>query len=100
MNFLPAAYYRGGTSKGVFFNKADLPPEPKLEQILLNILGSPDPYGRQLNGMGGGMSSVSKVVFVEPASEPSIDLSFSAAVAFPNARHAQSCLTRSLWDKA
>ena len=79
MNFLPAAYYRGGTSKGVFFNKADLPPEPKLEQILLNILGSPDPYGRQLNGMGGRMSSVSKVVFVEPASEPSIDLIYTFA---------------------
>ena len=79
MNFLPAAYYRGGTSKGVFFNKADLPPGPKLEQILLNILGSPDPYGRQLNGMGGGMSSVSKVVFVEPASEPSIDLIYTFA---------------------
>ena len=79
MSFLPAAYYRGGTSKGVFFNDIDLPPEPKLEQALLSILGSPDPYGRQLNGMGGGLSSVSKAVFVDHASDPSIDLIYTFA---------------------
>lgn len=79
MNFLPAAYYRGGTSKGVFFKKADLPTEPKLEKALLKILGSPDPFGRQLNGMGGGLSSVSKAVFVGASSDPSIDLIYTFA---------------------
>ena len=62
---LPATYIRGGTSKGVFFNKADLPDHAKepgeaLEKLLLRVIGSPDPYGKHTDGMGGATSSTSK----------------------------------------
>ncbi|KAI0950822.1 hypothetical protein AcW1_008021 [Taiwanofungus camphoratus] len=65
-NPLRATYLRGGTSKGIFLNRADLP-EDKAEwdRIFLGIMGSPDSqYGRQLNGMGGGVSSLSKICVV------------------------------------
>lgn len=67
-NPLPASYLRGGTSKGVFINRAHLPAErAKWDRILLGLMGSPDAqYGRQLNGMGGGISSLSKVCVVGP----------------------------------
>src|SRR4051812_2615076 len=59
---LPAAYYRGGTSRAVFFQHKDLPSDKrKWDDIFLGVIGSPDPNGRQLNGMGGGVSSLSKV---------------------------------------
>ena len=58
--WIKATYYRGGTSKGVFFQKKDLPTEneKELNELFLKVIGSPDPNGRQLNGMGGGVSSV------------------------------------------
>ena len=64
---IPAVFMRGGTSKGVFFHERDLPGDPAdRDRILLHVLGSPDPYRRQLDGMGGGLSSLSKAVVVAP----------------------------------
>jgi len=65
-NPLPAIYIRGGTSKGIFLNRADLPnEESRWPPIFLGLMGSPDPkHGRQLNGMGGGISSLSKICVV------------------------------------
>ena len=63
---IPAAFYRGGSSKGLFFRAEDLPADPgQRDAVLLRALGSPDRYQRQLDGMGGGLSSVSKAVIVE-----------------------------------
>ena len=62
---IPAVYMRGGTSKGVFFLAHDLPSERHArDRILLRVTGSPDPYGKQIDGMGGATSSTSKVVIV------------------------------------
>ena len=59
--WIRAALYRGGSSKGVFFHARDLPEtRAEIEPILLRVLGSPDPNGRQLDGLGGGISSLSK----------------------------------------
>lgn len=68
---LPATFYRGGTSKGIFINRADLPGDQvEWEPIFLGIMGSPDPeHGRQLNGMGGGVSSLSKICVVGEPTE-------------------------------
>ncbi len=75
---LRAAFYRGGTSKAVVFNGADLPADQALrDRIFLHVLGSPDPYGRQLNGMGGGLSSLSKVVIVEPSARDDADVDYT-----------------------
>jgi len=70
-NPIPASFFRGGTSKGVFLNRAHLPPDQsQWDAIFLGIMGSPDAqYGRQLNGMGGGVSSLSKICVVGPPSE-------------------------------
>ena len=66
-SFIPAAFIRGGSSKGVFFHARDLPRDrAEIDPILLGVLGSPDPYGRQLDGMGGGISSLSKAVIIGP----------------------------------
>ncbi|KIJ39031.1 hypothetical protein M422DRAFT_32891 [Sphaerobolus stellatus SS14] len=69
-NPLPATFIRGGTSKGIFINAAHLPPSrAEWPNIFLGIMGSPDPeHGRQLNGMGGGVSSLSKIMVVGPPS--------------------------------
>jgi 2-methylaconitate cis-trans-isomerase PrpF len=69
-NPIPASFLRGGTSKGIFINRAHLPPNPaQWDQIFLGIMGSPDPiYKRQMNGMGGGVSSLSKICVVAPSS--------------------------------
>lgn len=70
-NSLPAAYYRGGTSRAVFFQREALPKDSaRWDEIFLGVIGSPDPYGRQLDGMGGGISSLSKVCVVGPSSDP------------------------------
>ncbi|KAK1231938.1 hypothetical protein PQX77_004931 [Marasmius sp. AFHP31] len=68
-NPLPASFLRGGTSKGIYLNQNDLPSDKSLwNPIFLGIMGSPDPeYKRQLNGMGGGISSLSKICVVRPA---------------------------------
>lgn len=62
---IPATYMRGGTSKGVFFRLRDLPVQaqkagPVRDALLLRVIGSPDPYGKQIDGMGGATSSTSK----------------------------------------
>ncbi len=74
---IPAAWMRGGTSKGVFFLASDLPADAaERDALLLRLLGSPDPYGKQIDGLGGATSSTSKVVIVSPASEPECDVSY------------------------
>ncbi|KAJ3716669.1 DUF453 domain-containing protein [Lentinula raphanica] len=67
---IPATFLRGGTSKGIFLQQSHLPRDKtKWDEIFLGLMGSPDPeYGRQLNGMGGGVSSLSKICVVQPAS--------------------------------
>ncbi|KAG8908822.1 hypothetical protein FRB99_003060 [Tulasnella sp. 403] len=73
-NPLPAYFIRGGTSKGLFINANDMGPLDGWPNILLGAIGSPDPYGRQLNGMGGGISSLSKVVLVDRSNRPGVDV--------------------------
>ncbi|KAI0300790.1 DUF453 domain-containing protein [Russula brevipes] len=71
INPIPASFLRGGTSKGIFLNRAHLPPDrSQWDAIFLGMMGSPDAqYGRQLNGMGGGVSSLSKICVVGAPSE-------------------------------
>ena len=74
---LPAVFMRGGTSKGLFFHQRDLPVErAEWDALFLAALGSPDPHGRQLDGMGGGISSLSKVVVVSPSAKPGVDVDY------------------------
>jgi len=74
---IPAVYMRGGTSKGVFFNARDLPRDPELrDRILLRVLGSPDPYSRQADGMGGASHSTSKVVVVDASARDDYDVEY------------------------
>lgn len=78
--WIPASFWRGGTSKGVFFHAKDLPRDrAALDAIFLAVLGSPDPYGRQLDGMGGGISSLSKAVIIGPPSRPDADIDYTFA---------------------
>jgi len=75
---IQAVYMRGGTSKGVFFRADWLPTDPVIrEQVLLRVVGSPDPYGKQIDGMGGGTSSTTKVVIVGPASRADCDVDYT-----------------------
>lgn len=77
---IPAVFMRGGSSKGVFFHARDLPGDrSELDRILLSVIGSPDPYGRQLDGMGGGISSLSKAVIIGPPSRADCDVDYSFA---------------------
>jgi hypothetical protein len=77
---IPAVFMRGGTSNAVVFHARDLPRERALwDEIFLAAIGSPDPYGRQLDGMGGGISSLSKVCVVGPSSRPDADLDYTFA---------------------
>lgn len=72
-----ATYMRGGTSKGVFFLAENLPSDPAArDRVLLRVVGSPDPYGAQIDGMGGGTSSTSKVVVVSRSSRPGHDVDY------------------------
>ena len=74
---LPAVFMRGGTSKGLFFHRRDLPADrAEWDALFLAALGSPDPHGRQLDGMGGGISSLSKVVAVSPSTRPGVDVDY------------------------
>lgn len=78
---IPATYMRGGTSKGVFFKLDDLPleaqqPGPFRDKILMRVIGSPDPYGKQIDGMGGATSSTSKTVIVSKSSQPDHDIDY------------------------
>ncbi|MGX9355061.1 PrpF domain-containing protein [Roseobacteraceae bacterium S113] len=92
---IKAAFYRGGTSKAVVFNGADLPAsEAARRDLFLQVLGSPDPYGRQLDGMGGGLSSLSKVVIVErsPRADADVDYTFvQVAVDAPVTAYDAAC---------
>ena len=77
---LPAVFMRGGTSKALMFHARDLPADREAwAPLFLRAIGSPDPYGRQLNGMGGGMSSVSKVCVIGPPSRPDADVDYTFA---------------------
>ena len=78
---IPATYLRGGTSKGVFFRLQDLPeaarrPGLARDRLLLRVIGSPDPYGKQIDGMGGATSSTSKTVILSPSSRPDHDVDY------------------------
>ncbi|MEX3972536.1 2-methylaconitate cis-trans isomerase PrpF [Paraburkholderia caribensis] len=78
---IPATYMRGGTSKGVFFRLKDLPeaaqvPGAARDALLLRVIGSPDPYGKQIDGMGGATSSTSKTVIVAKSSKPDHDVDY------------------------
>jgi len=77
----PATYMRGGTSKGVFFKLEDLPlkaqvPGEARDAFLLRVVGSPDPYGKHTDGMGGATSSTSKTVIVSKSSQPDHDVDY------------------------
>ncbi|MCL1122143.1 2-methylaconitate cis-trans isomerase PrpF [Shewanella seohaensis] len=76
-----ATYMRGGTSKGVFFRLQDLPeaaqvPGPARDALLLRVIGSPDPYGKQIDGMGGATSSTSKTVILSKSSQADHDVDY------------------------
>lgn len=78
---IPATYMRGGTSKGVFFRLQDLPaaaqePGAARDALLLRVIGSPDPYGKQIDGMGGATSSTSKTVILSKSSQPDHDVDY------------------------
>ena len=78
---IPATYMRGGTSKGVFFNLTDLPQVAQSagaarDALLLRVIGSPDPYAKQTDGMGGATSSTSKTVILSKSSQPEHDVDY------------------------
>lgn len=75
-----AAFIRGGTSKALVFHERDLPDDrARWDEVFLRAMGSPDPNGRQLDGMGGGISSLSKVCVVGPPSRPDADVDYTFA---------------------
>ena len=77
---LRAVFMRGGTSKAVIFRADDLPLErDRWAPIFLGVIGSPDPHGRQLDGMGGGVSSLSKVCVIGPPTHPDADVDYTFA---------------------
>ncbi len=78
---IPATYMRGGTSKGVFFKLDDLPEQAQIageyrDKLLLRIIGSPDPYGKQTDGMGGATSSTSKTVILSKSTQTDHDVDY------------------------
>ena len=78
---IPATYMRGGTSKGVFFKLTDLPvacqtPGEARDRLLLRVIGSPDPYGKHIDGMGGATSSTSKTVILSKSERPDHDVDY------------------------
>lgn len=78
---VPATYMRGGTSKGVFFNLIDLPEPAQVagearDNLLLRVIGSPDPYQKQTDGMGGATSSTSKTVILSKSAKPDHDVDY------------------------
>jgi len=78
---IPATYMRGGTSKGVFFSLDELPdfarsPGPARDKLLLRVIGSPDPYAKQIDGMGGATSSTSKTVILSKSSRADHDVDY------------------------
>jgi len=78
---IPATYLRGGTSKGVFFRLQDLPeaaqqPGHARDRLLMRVIGSPDPYGKQIDGMGAATSSTSKTVIISKSTRPDHDVDY------------------------
>ncbi|PMS17257.1 2-methylaconitate cis-trans isomerase PrpF [Trinickia dabaoshanensis] len=78
---VPAVYMRGGTSKGVFFRLQDLPeaaqvPGAARDALLMRVIGSPDPYGKHTDGMGGATSSTSKTVIISKSARPDHDVDY------------------------
>ncbi|MDZ7853573.1 MAG: 2-methylaconitate cis-trans isomerase PrpF [Halomonas sp.] len=78
---IPATYMRGGTSKGVFFKLTDLPeaaqvPGEARDRLLMRVIGSPDPYQKQIDGMGGATSSTSKTVILSSSESPDHDVDY------------------------
>lgn len=78
---IPATYIRGGTSKGVFFRLQDLPPAAQVpgaarDALLMRVIGSPDPYGKQIDGMGGATSSTSKTVILARSGRADHDIDY------------------------
>ncbi len=78
---IPATYMRGGTSKGVFFRLQDLPepcqvPGEARDKLFMRVIGSPDPYGAQIDGMGGATSSTSKCVILSKSTQPDHDVDY------------------------
>jgi 2-methylaconitate isomerase len=74
---IPAVYMRGGTSKGVFFLKDDLPTDEKeRERVLMRVIGSPDRYGKHTDGMGGATSSTSKIVILSKSAHKDCDVDY------------------------
>ncbi len=91
----PAIYMRGGTSKGVFF-RADVVPtnQPERDELFLRVLGSPDPYEKQVDGMGGATSSTSKVVIIGPSEREDCDVNYlygAVSVDSPVVDYSGSC---------
>lgn len=78
---IPATYYRGGTSKGIFFKRSDLPLVAQQagearDKLLLRVLGSPDPYGKQIDGLGNASSSTSKAVIIDRSTQTNHDIDY------------------------
>ncbi|OBT90926.1 hypothetical protein VE02_00249 [Pseudogymnoascus sp. 03VT05] len=74
---IPATYYRGGTSRAPILHLSSLPSPSLWAPLFRTILGSPDPFGRQLNGLGGGISSLSKLCVVGPSERMGVDVDFT-----------------------
>ena len=76
---LPAVFMRGGTSRAVMFHMRDLPVRTAWDPLFLAAMGSPDPHGRQLDGMGGGISSLSKICVLSRSERPDADIDYTFA---------------------
>ena len=96
-------YMRGGTSKGVFFRLQDLPeaaqsPGPARDALLLRVIGSTDPYGKQTDGMGGATSSTSKTVILSKSTRPDHDVGSSSWTRPPRKKaHRSPCAQPEIW---
>jgi 2-methylaconitate cis-trans-isomerase PrpF len=75
---IPAVYMRGGTSKAVFFHDNHLPKNQKIrDRVIQAAYGSPDPNRRQIDGMGGAVSTTSKVAIISPSKNPEYDVNYN-----------------------
>lgn len=93
MKKYPCVFMRGGTSKAVFFHRKDLPADASVwDEIFLKVMGSPDV--KQIDGMGGTVSTTSKIAIIEPSSEPGIDVDYTfrqVDIVIPNVDHKANC---------
>lgn len=76
---LPAVFMRGGASRAVMFHRRDLPQRTAWDPIFLAAMGSADPHGRQLNGLGGGIASLSKICVLSRSERPDADIDYTFA---------------------